>query len=164
MADIFDVIADSTRRDLLHLLLERGLATAGEGDAAAGEISVGDIVERLELSQPTVSKHLRVLREHGLVTVREEGQHRYYRLEASPLEEVDDWLAPFLGTNFDSDRLGDTEGTAAFAAWAGADVGDTIGRKVADSTHHARTVLTDATEKVTSSLPKIFTRRPFRKR
>lgn len=89
MADIFDVIADGTRRDILRLLLQR----SAEGDEGT---SVSQIVSALEVSQPTVSKHLKVLREADLVSVREEGQHRYYSLSASPLEEVDDWLVPFF--------------------------------------------------------------------
>ncbi|HOQ21431.1 MAG TPA: metalloregulator ArsR/SmtB family transcription factor, partial [Microbacterium sp.] len=89
MADIFDVIADGTRRDILQLLRER---------AASGEhgTSVSQIVNELGVSQPTVSKHLKVLREAELVSVREEGQHRYYRLSTAPLDEVDDWLVPFF--------------------------------------------------------------------
>src|SRR5690606_11332378 len=89
MADIFDVIADGTRRDILQLLRER---------SAAGEqgTSVSQIVQELGVSQPTVSKHLKVLREAHLVSVREEGQHRFYSLAAEPLEQVDDWLVPFL--------------------------------------------------------------------
>lgn len=97
MADIFTVVADSARRDILRILLERYIPS-GE---VRGELSVSDIVGHLGLSQPTVSKHLKVLREAGLVTVREEGQHRYYRLEYSPLEEIEDWLIPFLSVNFD---------------------------------------------------------------
>ncbi|MTE23045.1 helix-turn-helix transcriptional regulator [Microbacterium sp. ZXX196] len=89
MADIFDVIADGTRREILQLLLRR----APQSD---GGTSVSQIVADLSVSQPTVSKHLKVLREAGLVTVREEGQHRYYRIEPGPLEEVDDWLVPFF--------------------------------------------------------------------
>lgn len=89
MADIFDVIADGTRRDILRLLLDR--ASAGDGGT-----SVSNIVQELGTSQPTVSKHLKVLREAHLVTVREEGQHRYYSLDAAPLDAVDDWLVPFL--------------------------------------------------------------------
>ncbi|HLS93132.1 MAG TPA: metalloregulator ArsR/SmtB family transcription factor [Microbacterium sp.] len=89
MADIFDVIADGTRREILQLLLKRGQ----DGD---GGTSVSEIVAELSVSQPTVSKHLKVLREAGLVTVREEGQHRYYRLDTGPLEQVDDWLVPFF--------------------------------------------------------------------
>jgi len=89
MADIFDVIADGTRRDILQLLLRR--ATDGEDGT-----SVSQIVSALGVSQPTVSKHLKVLREAELVSVREEGQHRYYSLSVEPLEEVDDWLVPFF--------------------------------------------------------------------
>ncbi|MBP2437318.1 ArsR/SmtB family transcription factor [Microbacterium amylolyticum] len=89
MADIFDVIADGTRRDILQLLLRR------DQETEAGT-SVSEIVGELSVSQPTVSKHLKVLREAGLVSVREEGQHRFYRLEPEPLDEVDDWLVPFF--------------------------------------------------------------------
>jgi DNA-binding transcriptional ArsR family regulator len=97
MADIFTVVADSARRDILRILLERYIPS-GE---IRGELSVSDIVGHLGLSQPTVSKHLKVLREAGLVVVREEGQHRFYRLEYSPLEEIEDWLIPFLSVDFD---------------------------------------------------------------
>ncbi len=76
MADIFDVLSDPTRRELLARLLAAG---------PEGELSVGVLVEQTGLSQPTVSKHLRVLRDQGLVTVREEAQHRFYRLEPEPL-------------------------------------------------------------------------------
>ncbi len=89
MADIFDVIADRTRRDILQLLLDRAL---GGQDGT----SVSYVVQALGVSQPTVSKHLKVLREAELVSVREEGQHRYYSLQAAPLDEVDDWLVPFF--------------------------------------------------------------------
>jgi ArsR family transcriptional regulator len=136
MADIFDVVSDPTRRVLMHALLERSLAR----DASAGEISVGDLVERLGLSQPTVSKHLKVLRDHGLVTVREDGQHRFYRLDPGPLEELEDWLTPFLEPALDDedDLRIDDGGSAVFAAWSGADVGGTIGRRVAEGTYQAR--------------------------
>ncbi|MCL2514695.1 MAG: metalloregulator ArsR/SmtB family transcription factor [Microbacteriaceae bacterium] len=90
MADIFDIVADSTRREILQVLLDAQ-------DSGNGEVSVSQIVQNLELSQPTVSKHLKVLRDAGLVAVREEGQHRFYHLDSSPLEEIDDWLLPFLG-------------------------------------------------------------------
>ncbi|CAN5389551.1 hypothetical protein BH11ACT5_BH11ACT5_26210 [soil metagenome] len=136
MADIFDVVSDPTRRVLMSALLERSLAR----DASAGEISVGDLVERLGLSQPTVSKHLKVLRDHGLVTVREDGQHRFYRLDPGPLEELEDWLTPFVEPALDDedDLRIDDGGSAVFAAWAGTDVGDTIGRRVAEGTYQAR--------------------------
>ena len=89
MTDIFDVIADGTRRDILQLLLRR----TTEGEAGT---SVSQIVADLGISQPTVSKHLKVLRDAELVTVREDGQRRFYSLAVEPLEAVDDWLVPFL--------------------------------------------------------------------
>ncbi|MBT2473258.1 winged helix-turn-helix transcriptional regulator [Microbacterium sp. ISL-103] len=89
MTDIFDVIADGTRRDILQLLLRR----TTEGDAGT---SVSHIVSDLGISQPTVSKHLKVLREAELVSVREDGQRRFYSLAVEPLGAVDDWLVPFL--------------------------------------------------------------------
>ena len=95
MADIFDVVADSTRRDILAVLLER----EAEVPSSGGEISVSEIVSALGASQPTVSKHLKVLRESGLVAVREEGQHRYYKLDRTPLETLEDWLIPFVSTD-----------------------------------------------------------------
>ncbi len=88
MADIFGVIADATRRDILRLLLDRSV-TGEQGT------SVSHIVSELGVSQPTVSKHLKVLREAELVSVREDGQHRFYSLSAAPLVEVEDWLLPF---------------------------------------------------------------------
>ncbi|AWB94505.1 transcriptional regulator [Agromyces badenianii] len=99
MADIFDVVADSTRRDILAVLLERENSVPSSG----GEISVSEIVTALGASQPTVSKHLKVLRESGLVAVREEGQHRYYRLDRTPLETLEDWLIPFVSTDAAAD-------------------------------------------------------------
>src|ERR671933_598009 len=90
MADLFDVIADPTRRELLRALLERSQA---EGP---GEVSVGELVTQLSLSQPTVSKHLKTLRDFSLVTVREQGQHRYYKLDATKLEPVAEWLGAFM--------------------------------------------------------------------
>jgi DNA-binding transcriptional ArsR family regulator len=147
MADIFDVIADPTRRDLLHELQVR-LATPGP---AGGELSVGELVDALKLTQPTVSKHLKVLRDHGLVTVREDGQHRYYRLDSGPLGEIENWLSGYL----DSGSLVRTSeaDAAVFSAWAGADVGETIGRRIAEGSHQARTVIHDASERVVSRLP-----------
>lgn len=94
MPDIFGVIADATRRDILQVLLERHLRD--------DEISVSEIVAQLEISQPTVSKHLKVLREAELVTVRDEGQHRYYSLDPEPLEMVEDFVIPFLSAGFDT--------------------------------------------------------------
>ncbi len=78
----FELLADPTRRRLLDEL-------------RASERSVGELVERLGMSQPAVSKHLRVLREAGLATVRADAQRRIYRLNPDGLREVDEWLAPF---------------------------------------------------------------------
>ncbi|WP_346986686.1 metalloregulator ArsR/SmtB family transcription factor [Agrococcus sp. ARC_14] len=112
MADIFTVIADSTRRDILSVLLDRR--------DSSGEASVSQIVEALGVPQPTVSKHLRTLRDAGLVTVREDGQHRFYAIVLSPFDEIDDWLMPFIFA--DSDQEEASLGAAAFAAWAGVNV------------------------------------------
>ena len=79
---MFDVLADANRRRILDLLRE-------------DERSVGDIVDRLGISQPAVSKHLRVLREAGVVTARVDAQRRMYRLRPEALREVDDWLRPY---------------------------------------------------------------------
>ena len=78
----FAVLAEPHRRRILDLLLERPL-------------SVGELVERIGLSQPGTSKHLRVLREAGLVRVRGEAQRRVYELRPEPLGEIDAWLEPY---------------------------------------------------------------------
>ncbi|QIZ38243.1 helix-turn-helix transcriptional regulator [Saccharopolyspora sp. ASAGF58] len=82
MASTFEILAEPHRRDILDLL-------------RTGERAVGDLVDRLPLSQPTVSKHLKVLREAGLVEVRQDAQRRWYRLRPEPLAEIDAWLAPY---------------------------------------------------------------------
>jgi DNA-binding transcriptional ArsR family regulator len=163
MADIFDVISDPTRRDVLEALLAQYVSA----DSTTGELSVGELVERLELTQPTVSKHLKVLRDHGLVSVREEGQHRYYRLDATPLEVVEDWLIPYLSADFDDDGAGfagegfaDADGgSAVFAAWSGVDVGQEIGRRVAEGVHQAGQVVGEVGKRI----PRPLRRRPFRR-
>ena len=129
MADIFDVIADGTRRDILQLLLDR--ATAGEH---AGT-SVSHIVSRLGISQPTVSKHLKVLRDAGLVSVREEGQHRYYSLSSAPLEAVDDWLVPFLINETDVEEDLDEDGGNHALPDGAAHAADVVGRAAASAKH-----------------------------
>jgi DNA-binding transcriptional ArsR family regulator len=79
---VFDVLAEPNRRRILDEL-------------RAGERPVGDLVALLGLSQPAVSKHLKVLRASGLVEVRGDRQRRLYRLQPRPLRELDDWLAPY---------------------------------------------------------------------
>ena len=82
MATSFELLADPTRRRVLDAL-------------RAGERSVGELVEQLKMSQPAISKQLRVLREAGLASVRVDAQRRIYRLDPSGLREVDEWLAPY---------------------------------------------------------------------
>lgn len=78
----FAVLAEPSRRDILDLLRD-------------GERSVGELVDRLDLSQPGVSKHLRVLRDAGFVESRAVAQRRLYRLRPEPLVAIDEWLAPY---------------------------------------------------------------------
>lgn len=78
----YAALAEPHRRQILDLLRER-------------ERSVNDLVTRLNISQPGVSKHLKVLRENGLVAVRPDGRQRWYGLRAQPLAEVDAWLEPY---------------------------------------------------------------------
>jgi DNA-binding transcriptional ArsR family regulator len=80
--DVLEVLAEPHRRRILDALRQ-------------GELSVGALVEQLGSSQPLVSKHLRVLREAGLVEVRVDGQRRLYRLQPEPLVELDAWLEPY---------------------------------------------------------------------
>jgi DNA-binding transcriptional ArsR family regulator len=94
MASTFAVLAEPRRREILDLL--RG-----------GERPVGDLVDRLALTQPGVSKHLKALLDAGLVDVRQDAQRRYYRLRPEPLAEIDQWLAPYRRLWQDSfDALG----------------------------------------------------------
>lgn len=131
MTDIFDVIADGTRRDILQLLLRRST----QDDVGT---SVTEIVSELGVSQPTVSKHLKVLREAELVTVREDGQRRYYSLATSPLEQVDDWLVPFFVDTFGDEASGvDLVPMPDGAAHAA----EVVGRAAASAKHVVQTAL-----------------------
>ena len=85
-------LADPTRRRIVELLAE-------------GERSAGELASEFRTSRPGVSRHLRVLREHGLVHAREEGQRRLYSLDPTPLAELDSWLAryrPFWANRLDA--------------------------------------------------------------
>jgi DNA-binding transcriptional ArsR family regulator len=82
MSEVLAVLAEPHRRHLLDVLRTH-------------EASVGDLVQALTISQPLVSKHLRVLREAGLVAARVDGQRRVYRLQPRPLMELDAWLEPY---------------------------------------------------------------------
>jgi len=79
---VFEVLAESNRRLILDLLREH-------------ERPVGDLVDALGLSQPAVSKHLRVLRDAGLVEARVDGARRVYRMTPEPLREIEEWLRPY---------------------------------------------------------------------
>jgi len=93
MHNVFEVLAEPRRRMILDLVRD-------------GERSVGELVAGLSASQPAVSKHLRILREAGLVSVRVDEQRRLYRLRPDPLRELDAWLAPYRQTwNASLDKL-----------------------------------------------------------
>lgn len=94
MSAPFDVLAEPVRRQILDLLLDRPHL-------------VGELTDRIGLSQPGTSKHLRVLREAGLVRVRRDAQRRWYELVPEPLTEVDAWIAPYR--RLWADRLGALE-------------------------------------------------------
>ena len=85
MPTVFQLVADPTRRRILDLLLERPR-------------SVSDLAAQLPASQPGTSKHLRALREAGLVRVRVDAQRRWYEVQPAPLAEIDAWLAPYRQT------------------------------------------------------------------
>ncbi|WP_309643590.1 metalloregulator ArsR/SmtB family transcription factor [Phenylobacterium sp.] len=91
----FEALAEPNRRRLLDLL-------------RAGERPAGELVAAMDLSQPGVSKHLKALREAGLVSVRADGQQRIYRLEARRLADLDAWLKPYR--HFWADHLDALEG------------------------------------------------------
>ena len=82
MESVFEIIAEPNRRAILSLLV-------------SSQQSVGEIERQLRMSQPTVSKHLRVLREAGFVESAVDAQRRLYRLKPEPLREIEAWLAPF---------------------------------------------------------------------
>ncbi|GII94308.1 ArsR/SmtB family transcription factor [Sinosporangium siamense] len=82
MKTAFEILAEPRRREILDLLRD-------------GERVAGDLVGLLGLTQPTVSKHLKLLREAGLVEVRRDAQRRWYRIRPEPLAEIDTWLTPY---------------------------------------------------------------------
>ena len=94
MAVAFEVVAEPNRRRILDLLRD-------------AERPVGDLVDALAISQPAVSKHLRVLRDAGLVEVRTDAQRRLYRVRPEPLRDIDEWLQPYR--RLWSKRLDDLE-------------------------------------------------------
>jgi DNA-binding transcriptional ArsR family regulator len=94
-SDVFNAIAEADRREILDVLM-------------TGEKPVGAIVDNLSMSQPRVSKHLRVLSEVGLVKCRADGRRRLYRLEPAPLRPLHDWLSKYEQSwNARLDRIDD---------------------------------------------------------
>lgn len=149
MNDIFDVLADPIRREILVRLQ----------NAAPGDLAVGDVVSALKLTQPTVSKHLKVLRDAGLVTVREEGQHRYYRLNPEPLAIVDGWVSGMGSAKTQrpntttSRQLADTEATRFVTDIDFAGAGRAVGATAARVEKEVRSVL-DAVRTILGSKPR----------
>lgn len=88
--EVFEALADPTRRRMLELLAVR-------------ERSAGELVAEFDVTQPAISRHLRVLRDAGLVNYRREAQRRFYRLEPGPLESLDRWLEQYR--SYWADRL-----------------------------------------------------------
>lgn len=158
MDGIFNVLADSVRRDILVTLR----------NAAPADMSVGELVAAVGTTQPTASKHLKVLREAGLVTVREEGQHRFYRLNSDPLAAVEGWVgalntAPVTTVDVDVEAESTQAATGARLAptriLPDADyegLGRQLGRFVADLVHEARGVA-DAAQKIVTDTAQVVT-------
>lgn len=136
MADIFTVIADASRRDILSSLLEEPATTAG-------------LTKRLGIED--TAKHLAALAKAGLVVAEGEGAKKTWHLDPTPLAEIDGWLVPFLDA---AGTFGADGGASAFAAWSGADVGETLGRAIAERSHKARVVIEDASVKAKKKLPR----------
>ena len=82
MSDLFEILADPKRRRIVETL-------------QGGESAVGDLVDRIDIHQSGVSRHLRILHDAGFVTVRAEGQRRFYSLRVEPFQELDSWIAKY---------------------------------------------------------------------
>lgn len=166
MGDIYEAIADANRRNMLDALLASKL---GNGK---GELTVTELVELTALGQPTVSKHLKVLREANLVTAREEGQKRFYSVTPEALEDVEDWMVPFLSLDYEfdaeeilSERLSDAGDKLGHWLTKSSDwlkdqlnsrvnvqidpkeIGKDVGRKLAESKHEAELAAKDLEQK-----------------
>lgn len=163
MVDIFSVVADSSRRDILFLLLER---SRNSQPSASGT----DVAAELGLSPHGVSAHLKVLVDNGFVVVSGEGSGRTFSLDVEPLQELAEWVLPFLGLDTDVDASAegadglavgatDAPGATVFAAWSGADAGDSLGRAISDRSHGVRVALETAAAKVATVLPETITKR-----
>lgn len=166
MGDIYEAIADANRRNMLDALLASKL---GNGK---GELTVTELVEITALGQPTVSKHLKVLREANLVTAREEGQKRFYSVTPEALEDIEDWMVPFLSLDYEfdaeeilSERLSDAGDKLGHWLTKSSDwlkdqlnsrvnvqidpkeIGKDVGRKLAEGKHEAELAAKDLEQK-----------------
>jgi ArsR family transcriptional regulator len=147
MSDIFEAIADPNRRQLLQFLVAELQSGAG------GELSVSELVAKSKLGQPTVSKHLRVLRESELVSVRQVGQKSMYSVTPAALSEVQLWLSEFLPDphggpipEWLSSRLAVAGGWVSSRVQLETDpreLGLALGRRLADARHEAATSTKD---------------------
>lgn len=147
MDDIFSVISDSTRRDILDALRSTG----------PKEMSVSELVETLGISQPTVSKHLKILRDSELVEVRLDGQHRFYSLNVKALKPVEKWLssinpqkpksqdAPKSPTKSEAPKTAPSEPSLGETASI---IADALGRAWATTNHVTKTVIDTTKEGV----------------
>ncbi|MBX3312437.1 MAG: winged helix-turn-helix transcriptional regulator [Microbacteriaceae bacterium] len=147
MDDIFSVISDSTRRNILDTLHRAGTK----------ELSVSELVETLGISQPTVSKHLKILRDSELVDVRLDGQHRFYSLNAKALKPVEKWLstinpqkpktqdAPKPSAKSKTPKAAPTEPSLGETASI---IADALGRAWATTNHVTKTVIDTTKEGV----------------
>lgn len=147
MSDIFEAIADPNRRQLLQFLVEEVHSGAG------GELSVSELVAKSKLGQPTVSKHLKVLRDSKLVAVRQVGQKSMYSVTPAALLEVQLWLAEFLPES-QGGRIPEwlSARLAVAGSWVSSrvqietdprELGLALGRKLADARHEAATSTKD---------------------
>ena len=128
-ADVFNAIAEQHRRDILDVLVDR-------------EVAVGELVDELDLEQPAVSKHLKVLRAVDLVRCRNDGRRRLYRLNGPALEPVQHWLERYTAAvNEHYDRLDDYLATLQRSA------------AVEESTSHARAEITEPASKHKETRP-----------
>jgi len=148
MPDIFGAISDPTRRAILQLLRDRL-------GGAIDEVGVAEFVSELGVARQSINRHLGVLKEAGLVVARSEGSELRYALDATPFEEVEEWLGQFVGLAPDVAAAASGDGSTVFSAWSGVDVGATIGRAIAERSYQARSVLREAGEK----LPKVRKRK-----
>ena len=123
----FDALGDPTRRAIVERL-------------AQGPGPVGELADGLPVSRPAVSQHLKVLRDAELVTVREDGQRRFYSLSVAPLEAVDDWLVPFLVDAF-GDAAPDIAYPGAPIPDGAAHAAEVVGRAAASAKHVVTTAL-----------------------